>query len=150
MPFPKGHVFRPLAERFWEKVKIGAPTECWLWEGNRQNQGYGLIFKEGRQLLPHRVAWELAYGQPPPAGLELDHLCRVRLCVNPNHLEPVTHRENCRRGMAPAAIRARDTHCRNGHEFTPENTIRTRKGWRRCRACHLAWRRAAYKAGRNP
>lgn len=92
------------------------------------------------------MAWQTWRG-PIPAGLTLDHLCRVRACVNPAHLEPVTLAENKRRGESPAARKARQTHCMRGHEFTPENTIRRkdRRGrgiltGRECRVCRKLMR----------
>ena len=86
---------RPLAERFWEKVE---KTEtCWLWKGGKSGPGYGVIWADGRLAPAHRVSLILA-GSPPPAELEVDHLCRVPLCVRPDHLEAVTHAENLRRG----------------------------------------------------
>lgn len=87
---------RPLAERFWEKVE---KTEtCWLWTGGKSGPGYGVIWANGRLAPAHRVSLILA-GSPPSADLEVDHLCRVPLCVRPDHLEPVTHAENMRRGL---------------------------------------------------
>ena len=121
-----------LANRYWAKVDKRTPTDCWLWIGAKNSNGYGQINAGGRRgtnLYAHRVAWEMVYG-PIPVGLEIDHLCRVRLCVNPAHLKPVTHRENLLRGA-----NATKTHCKHGHEFTPKNTGRIR-GHRRCRACN--------------
>jgi hypothetical protein len=102
---------------------------CWVWTGQVNNKGYGQMSFEGRKQPTHRIAYRLLRG-PIPAGLELDHLCRVPLCFNPDHLEPVTHAENQRR-MGEAR-----THCIRGHEFTPENTYRQPStGRRRCREC---------------
>jgi len=85
---------RPLAERFWEKVE---KTEtCWLWKGGKSGPGYGMIWAGGRLAPAHRVSLMLA-GTPVSSDLEVDHLCRVPLCVRPDHLEPVTHAENMRR-----------------------------------------------------
>ena len=117
-------------ESFWARVDKSA--NCWLWTGSINNAGYGRIARSGDGVggLAHRISYELEAG-PIPAGLEIDHLCRVRACVNPAHLEPVTRAENVRR--AAAAI----THCRQGHEYAPENTYidpRTRK--RQCRVCN--------------
>jgi hypothetical protein len=89
---------RPLAERFWEKVAKG--EGCWLWTGARLRGGYGTINAGGHaatSLLAHRVAYELVRG-PIPDGLQIDHLCRNRACVNPYHMEPVSQAENLRRG----------------------------------------------------
>jgi len=105
---------------------------CWIWQGPKNNRGYGWW---GRKLA-HRRMYESIRG-PIPKGLELDHLCRVTACVNPDHLEPVTHAENVRRGTVGAVNSARlraETHCRNGHEYTAENTSIV-DGYRRCKAC---------------
>lgn len=99
---------------------------CWIWHGHCDRHGYGRC---GRGLA-HRASYETFVGEIP-AGLQLDHLCRVRNCVNPEHLEPVTMLENIRRGF-----NANKTHCIHGHEFTPENTYRKPKTTaRNCRAC---------------
>ncbi len=84
-------------ERFWAKVDRSG--ECWLWTGNVYRDGYGQFYVERRQVRAHRWAYESEVG-PIPEGLVLDHLCRVRLCVRPSHLEPVTNRENLLRGIA--------------------------------------------------
>jgi hypothetical protein len=119
-------------ERFWEKV-VQTDT-CWLWTGSLSN-GYGNIRpRNGEPMMrAHRFAYELLVG-PIPEGLHLDHLCRVRHCVNPDHLEPVTQRVNTLRGFGACAQHARKTHCEHGHEFTEENT-RISDGERVCRTC---------------
>jgi hypothetical protein len=89
--------------------------DCWLWTGQINQKGYPRVGVGSRAIGAHRVMYELLV-EPIPDGLELDHLCRVRHCVNPDHLEPVTHRENTRRGKPTR------TRCKNGHKFTPENT----------------------------
>jgi hypothetical protein len=107
---------------------------CWLWEGYVSPSGYG---RWRRRTLAHRVAYEAARG-PVPNGLVLDHKCRVRCCVNPDHLEAVTNKVNVLRGEGFVAVNARKTHCVNGHELTEENTrIRHRNGSQRrvCRLC---------------
>lgn len=104
--------------------------ECWPWPGQINHNGYGVFSK----ALAHRVVYERFVG-PIPDGLELDHLCSNPPCVNPWHLEPVTHAENLRRGRGFAAINARKTHCANGHEYTPETTKVTDQGQRKCRVC---------------
>jgi len=115
-------------KRFWAHV-VPAESGCWIWQGQRK-ANYGM-YSGG--LSAHRVAYELMRG-PIPEGLELDHLCRTPPCVNPDHLEPVTRQENWRRYIVTV------THCRNGHEFTPENTYRwvSPEGYDRrfCRACN--------------
>jgi hypothetical protein len=118
--------------RFWDKVD--AYGDCWLWTAYKTPEGYGQFWHERRNEGAHRYAYESLVGGIPD-GYELDHLCRVPNCVNPDHLEPVTHRENLLRGPTTISNRLRRrTHCRYGHEYTPENTD-IRPGYRRCRAC---------------
>lgn len=116
----------PLDERLWRYVAPDPNSGCWLWTGACINTGYGVLQHEGKVLLAHRISYELYHGGIPD-GLDLDHKCRVTFCVNPSHLEPVTHQENCRRGISP--IRSKEyfasiTHCPKGHEYTEENTYR--------------------------
>ncbi len=106
---------------------------CWVWQRFVGPSGYGNL-RDSRRMRPaHRVYYERLRGAIPE-GLVLDHLCRNRACVNPDHLEPVTHRENILRGNTIAARRAAQTHCIHGHPFTEENTIRGPRG-RNCRTC---------------
>lgn len=123
----------PAPERFWPKVR---KTEtCWLWEASTDASGYGQFRVLPRPAGPtkaHRFAYEQIVG-PIPDGLELDHLCRVRNCVNPDHLEPVPGAVNTLRGYGAPAKNARKTHCIRGHELPDEPNV---KGvWRRCNAC---------------
>ena len=123
------------AKRFWSKVdRSGGPDACWFWHSGLGQDGYGRFTVNGRRALAHRWVYEQEVG-PIPDGLVLDHLCRVRNCVRPDHLEPVTNRENILRGTSPPAVHARKMHCVNGHEFTPENTYRRLSGGRSCRQC---------------
>lgn len=122
---------RNLEELFWPKVN--KTDSCWLWTAFVHPLGYGKINFNGKTLTAHRVAYELCKGEIPK-GLQLDHLCRVRHCVNPDHLEPVTHKVNCLRGISPHAINARKTHCIHGHEFTEDN-IYKRKTGKNCKIC---------------
>ena len=119
-----------LPPRFWAKVNQ-TPT-CWLWTASTRN-GYGAYFHAGQMTPAHRVAYEHLIG-PIPEGLEIDHLCRVRACVNPAHLEPVTHQENQLRGPYIGG-KANQTHCIHGHEFTPGNTYIRPNGTRNCLTC---------------
>lgn len=113
-------------ERFTEKYVVNEATGCWEWQAFRTDRGYGGFDR----VRAHRWAYEYFVG-PIPVGLTLDHLCRVRHCVNPAHLEAVTHAENMARS-APAV----KTHCIHGHEYTPESTrIRTGNGRRGCWTC---------------
>jgi hypothetical protein len=138
--YPRGTV----EERFWPKVDVRAPDECWEWRAGRNPNGYGVFRRHKMPEWSHRVAYELAHGAIPE-GLELDHRCRNRACVNPAHLEAVTHRENIMRGTAPSARNARAIHCVNGHPFTEENTYYRPDGrGKHCRACKRQ-RDRAYK-----
>lgn len=133
-----------LPVRFWAKVDKGESDECWEWTAYRLWNGYGRFgYRHGDVRYAHRVAYELAVG-PIPDGLDIDHLCRNRACVNPAHLEPVTRSVNLRRGDTIVAERAAKTHCPRGHEYTEANTIRSKQGWRSCRECNNARQRAAW------
>ena len=103
-------------------------TGCWLWDGGLNEDGYGTTTVNGRTMGAHRATTLLLTGD---LGPELDHLCRTRRCVNPFHLESVSHRENVLRGHGVAGMYARRTHCKHGHDFTPENT----KVYRHARIC---------------
>lgn len=115
---------------------------CWLWLAGLNSTGYASVNVDGRRHSAHKLIYQLMIG-PVPRGLDLDHLCRVRSCVNPDHLEPVTRSENSRRGLtgnAAAIAQWLKTHCPQGHEYSTGNTyIRTtagRKPYRSCRTCH--------------
>lgn len=130
----KGRVGHRIPEptRFWHYVKI---TEtCWLWQGAKSVGGYGRFCAKEILCMSHRWAYENLVG-PIPKGLQLDHLCRVRNCVNPEHLEPVTPRENTMRGDTPARRNVQKTHCHKGHPFSKENTYVHPSGSRICREC---------------
>ena len=131
-------------ERFDAKWMPEPNTGCWLWTAATQGNGYGKFTVEGKQVYAHRHAFERWVG-PIPTGLTIDHLCRVRNCVNPDHLEPVTHRENLLRGETINAANAAKTHCVRGHEFTPGNTYVYRDG-RYCRTCHADAEARRYRA----
>lgn len=123
--------------RFVEKVTL--TPDCWFWRGATDRYGYGQLRISGRLEKAHRFAYECLVG-PIPDGLVIDHLCRTPGCVNPEHLEVVTNRENMLRShLTLAVINAKKTHCRKGHEFTPENTRIRPNGSRACRACSREW-----------
>ena len=126
---------RTVRERFEEKFEPVPFSGCWLWIGALDGKGYGAFTINGHQVRAHRFAFE-QFSRPVPDGLTLDHLCRVRQCVNPAHLEPVTHRANVLRGVGSSAINARRIVCAHGHIFAGEN-VRLELGGRRrvCRAC---------------
>lgn len=108
---------------------------CWEWQGHIPSDGYGRIYLEGRQWLAHRASYT-AFSGPIPDGLNMDHLCRNRRCVNPEHVEPVTQSENLKR--SPLMNRqGHKTHCPKGHEYSDENTER-RNGRRYCKTCERA------------
>jgi hypothetical protein len=131
-------------ERFRVKVRPAETGDCLLWIAAQDGHGYGQMNVGGRPVKAHRLAWTFARGPIPP-GLSIDHLCRVRLCVNPDHLEVVTLAENTRRQIeAVGHPRSNQTHCRNGHPFNEANT-RFVKGSRVCRTCRAA-ANAAYRA----
>lgn len=122
-PLP-GAPLATLEARFW--VKVEKTATCWLWTAaSTQGRGIFRVGHERRTRLAHRVAYEMIAG-PIPEGMELDHLCRVPLCVNPDHLEPVTHEENMRRTK-------RDS-CPRGHSYEEHGRLR-KDGSRRCSAC---------------
>ncbi len=122
-----------LAARFWSKVaQVGNVCECWEWTASRNKAGYGAFGCNGKTVRAHRFAYEDSIGSVP-AGLELDHLCRNRGCVNPWHLEPVSHRENMMRGDTGKHLSDR-THCPSGHEYNESNT-RIYRSMRYCREC---------------
>jgi hypothetical protein len=120
---------RPWHERFDEKWRT-SPTGCFLWMGALNSNGYGVFYLDGRMQYAHRVAFSSMNGEATEKT-EIDHLCRTRNCVNPDHMEIVTHRENTLRGDTVSGRSARKTSCIRGHELP----IANRKGRRRCKPC---------------
>lgn len=133
---------RNTAERMRARTLL-TPTGCWEWQGKLNRTGYGQTSLSDRTVLAHRAMYELARGAIPP-GLTIDHLCRNRRCINPDHLEPVTLRENLRRSNGRGASNAPNTHCRHGHPFSGDN-LHVWHGVRICRACR-ARNKKAYRA----
>ncbi len=129
-----------MTARFWAKVNKEGPISlirgvagpCHIWIAAKTSSGYGSFWDGQRVVYPHRYA----YGQTGAVleGLDLDHLCRNRACCNPDHLDPVPHAENVRRGRGGAAQRAK-THCPQGHSYDEANTYHHPSGMRRCRTC---------------
>ena len=129
--------------------------DCMDWWGFIQRDGYGSVFRNGVTIPVHRAAYEYVNG-PIPEGLVIDHLCRNRSCVNPDHMEPVTRKTNTLRGTSPMARNARKRRCHKGHWFTPENTTvrRSVQGglYRVCKRCKILADRefTRKKFGLNP
>ena len=133
--------------RFKSKTQPDVATGCWLWIGHVEHNGYGRFSMAGRMRWAHRCAFELFNGPIPP-NHELDHLCRITRCVNPAHLEPVSHAENMRRSpIGAAAMHRNKTDCPKGHPYNEANTLRYR-GMRYCRKCTAEHKRA-YKRRRR-
>lgn len=136
-----GHTASELIDRsefqkFEDKYIPEPNTGCWLWLGNQSGSGYGMFWYGKRHGYAHRFAYE-HYRSAIPKDLEPDHLCRVRHCVNPWHLELVTHKENTLRGDSPTAVAARRITCKEGHAYSQN------KYQRYCRICHRIWQREA-------
>jgi hypothetical protein len=114
-----------------DKIKIDE-NGCWRWVGALDTNGYGAFRINGKNVLTHRYSYEGIKGSIPK-GLYIDHLCRIKNCVNPDHLEAVTHSENVKRGLP---YKKPITHCPQGHEYTEKNTHINKKGHKKCRTCN--------------
>lgn len=130
--------------RFVSKLKVGK-NDCLEWMGPPlKSGGYGNFRVNGKAKKAHRFLWEFIHG-PVQKGLELDHLCRNPICVNPLHLEPVTHKENMRRGYYGMR-----THCKKGHPYDADNTYICKRGKRSCKMCKsISMRQWYLKNGRS-
>lgn len=136
-----------MVERLQRHCMPVTESGCWLWTGSEDMKGYGQLTFNKKHYRAYRFSYEIFKGTIP-AGMTLDHLCRVRLCVNPDHMEVVTNKENVLRGHGVTANNAAKTHCKHGHEFTEENTYVFRyraSGGRSCLACRRRRRDEAKK-----
>jgi len=135
-----------LRNRILRNIHVNPETNCWEWTKSKfSSTGYGRISVRVKSRCAHVISYKLFIGEIPK-GLELDHLCRVRHCVNPAHLEPVTRKENMIRGKNPASQNYHKTACIRGHAFSKENLIIDSKGYRQCRTCRLQNARKWYAA----
>lgn len=143
-----------LPQRFWDKCIPEPMSGCWLWLAALTSSGYGCLSRVRPadpmpgSITAHRAAYQALVGRVPD-GLELDHLCRNRLCCNPDHLEAVPRSINLMRGLGPSLTRARPrkTHCPAGHEYTPANTYTNPSGFRLCKICRRS-HTATYRSRR--
>lgn len=125
-----------LPKQLESKIQPEPNSGCWLWTGALERQGYGHFNNKGKYRPAHRSVYQhLVCAEID--GLEIDHLCRTRCCVNPDHLEAVTKEINQRRGFGASGINWRKTHCKHGHLFGGNSHINAR-GWRVCKTCKAA------------
>lgn len=156
MPLPYNRdIWKTAESRFWKFVDKNGPVpdiagwdkgRCWMWKGAKNGNGYGnFSLHKGITVQPYRFSYSLVHGAVAE-DLEADHLCRNRECVNHEHIEMVTHKENNARGMSPSAIHARKTHCaRAGHPLFGENLYVNPQGQRQCMECRRRARRESYR-----
>lgn len=130
------HLAQAELDRLWSRAEENE-NGCWIWTGSRYKAGYGRFYLGQEDVYAHRVMYMIFIGEIPK-DLHTDHLCRVRECCNPEHLQPVTCRENIMRSpIAPAAINASKTHCKRGHPLSGDNLGVDANGGRHCRTCSI-------------
>lgn len=134
--------------RFLDQITPEPNSGCWIWLGSLGHGGYGQFMVARQNYRAHRWAYEHLVGPIPHDTPQLDHKCRVRCCVNPAHLEPVTNKQNVLRGEGVTAENAVKTHCPQGHPLSGNNLRFLNGTWRACRQCHREWQRG-YRARRR-
>jgi len=122
-------------ERVYSKIE--KTKNCWIWKGTINSQGYGVAWFNGKLHRAHRLIYEWER-ETIPQGMVADHICRIRNCVNPDHIEIITNGANVLRGVSQSAVNSRKKFCIRGHKFTPENTYSYTRGWRCCKTCFNA------------
>jgi hypothetical protein len=123
------------------------PHGCWIWKGSPDRCGYGQMRLNGKRPMAHNISWWMFVGEIPK-DKEIDHICEVRLCVNPTHLQALTHKENVNKGKGLGAVNTRKTHCKQGHPLSGDNLRydKGRYGMRRnCKTCQKKWHAEYYK-----
>ena len=133
-----------LPDRIGEKIEVDPESGCWLWV-SAISRGYGAIYWERKSRIAHRVVYAIARPDEDIDGLDLHHRCGVRECVNPDHIQPMPHKQNLEADGIIERLRnpnqhTNQTHCKHGHEFTPENTYVRPNGARQCRQCKGEYR----------
>lgn len=143
--------FVELDPYFASRVEIGPKNVCWPYNGYTI-KGYGKVNRRRgkikRYYNAHRWAWILL-NYEPESNIEIDHLCKNKLCVNPNHLEAVSKRENLKRSNCKSSINSKKTHCLNGHEFNNENTYWFKNKYGMMRKCIPCAKKRSYDSRRN-
>ena len=133
-----------MLDRFWSKVE--RTKSCWNWKAATYRDGYGIFGLDGGVVRAHRLAYELLVGEIP-IDKELHHICKNKLCVNPYHLEAITHREHQRKFNGLISNQLLRIHCPHGHEYNEKNTYVSKKGSRYCRICRNKYSAISHKKG---